>query len=87
MTQPTPPAQGEPPKQDIYEKYGISKVGADGKPKTENQLYKELHAAQLAEIFLDTVRPGDAVMIKGSLASGMAPLAEAVSARFPKAGG
>lgn len=45
----TPPAQGEPPKQDVYEKYGISKVGADGKPKTENQLYKELHAAQLAE--------------------------------------
>lgn len=45
----TPPAQGEPPKQDVYEKYGISKVGADGKPKSENQLYKELHAAQLAE--------------------------------------
>jgi hypothetical protein len=46
----TPPAQGqEPPQQDVYEKYGISKVGPDGKPKTENQLYKELHAAQLAE--------------------------------------
>jgi len=46
----TPPAQGQgEPKQDVYEKYGISKVGADGKPKTENQLYKELHAAQLAE--------------------------------------
>jgi len=45
----TPPAQGEEPKQDVYEKYGISKVGPDGKPKTENQLYKELHAAQLAE--------------------------------------
>ncbi len=46
----TPQAQGqEPPKQDVYEKYGISKVGPDGKPKTENQLYKELHAAQLAE--------------------------------------
>jgi UDP-N-acetylmuramoyl-tripeptide--D-alanyl-D-alanine ligase len=44
-------------------------------------------AAQLAPIFLDTVRAGDAVMIKGSLASGMAPLAEALMARFPKAGG
>ncbi len=46
-----PPANGqtEPPKQDVYEKYGISKTGPDGKPKTENQLYKELHAAQLAE--------------------------------------
>jgi UDP-N-acetylmuramoyl-tripeptide--D-alanyl-D-alanine ligase len=43
-------------------------------------------AAQLAQIFLDTVRAGDAVMIKGSLASGMAPLAEALMARFPKAG-
>ncbi|QIG50113.1 hypothetical protein G5V57_21750 [Nordella sp. HKS 07] len=47
----TPPtAQGaEPPKQDVYEKYGISKTGPDGKPKSENQLYKELHEAQLAE--------------------------------------
>lgn len=39
----------EPPQQDVYEKYGISKVGANGKPKTQNQLYKELHEAQLAE--------------------------------------
>ncbi len=47
----TPPAGSvaEPPKPDIYEKYGISKVGPDGKPKTENQLYKELREAQLAE--------------------------------------
>lgn len=46
-----PPAAGgtEPPKQDVYEKYGISKTGPDGKPKTENQLYKELRAAQIAE--------------------------------------
>ncbi len=44
-----PPAQGQPPKQDVYEKYGISKIGPDGKPKSENQLYKELHEAQLAE--------------------------------------
>jgi UDP-N-acetylmuramoyl-tripeptide--D-alanyl-D-alanine ligase len=43
-------------------------------------------AAQLSQVFLDTVRAGDAVMIKGSLASGMAPLAEALMARFPKAG-
>lgn len=46
----TPPAKGqEEPQQDVYEKYGISKVGPDGKAKTESQLYKELHAAQLAE--------------------------------------
>jgi hypothetical protein len=47
----TPPAAAgtEPPKQDVYEKYGISKVGPDGKPKSETQLYRELHAAQLAE--------------------------------------
>ncbi|HTN95878.1 MAG TPA: hypothetical protein VL101_02785 [Nordella sp.] len=44
-----PPAQGAEPTQDVYEKYGISKVGADGKPKSENELLKELHAAQLAE--------------------------------------
>ena len=47
----TPPAASgaEPPKQDIYEKYGISKTGSDGKPKSQNQLYKELRAAQLEE--------------------------------------
>jgi hypothetical protein len=47
----TPPAASgaEPPKQDVYEKYGISKIGPDGKPKTENQLYKELRAAEIAE--------------------------------------
>jgi hypothetical protein len=44
------PGQGaEPPKQDVYERYGISKVGPDGKPKTEYQLEKELHDAQIAE--------------------------------------
>lgn len=47
---PPPPAQGEqPPQQDVYEKYGISRTGPDGKPKSENQLYKELKAAQMAE--------------------------------------
>ena len=45
------------------------------------------NSAQLADAFLDTVRPGDAVMIKGSLASRMAPLAEALLARFAKVGG
>jgi hypothetical protein len=47
----TPPATSgaEPPKQDVYEKYGISKTGPDGKPKSQNELYKELRAAQLAE--------------------------------------
>lgn len=46
-----------------------------------------LDSAQLAQAFIETVRPGDAVMIKGSLASRMAPLAEALQARFPKVGG
>ena len=47
----TPPAApaAATPKQDVYEKYGISKTGPDGKPKSENQLAKELHDAQLAE--------------------------------------
>ncbi|MGE0004098.1 MAG: hypothetical protein AB7S92_00780 [Parvibaculaceae bacterium] len=45
-----PAASGEEPHQpDAYEKYGISKVGPDGKPKSENQLYKELREAQIAE--------------------------------------
>jgi hypothetical protein len=47
----TPPAApaAEPPKQDVYERYGISKTAPDGKPKSENQLAKELRDAQLAE--------------------------------------
>ncbi len=44
-------------------------------------------SAQLAQILLDTVRPGDAIMIKGSLATRMAPLAEALLARFARVGG
>ncbi|MGE0240858.1 MAG: hypothetical protein AB7F09_20860 [Parvibaculaceae bacterium] len=45
-----PAASGSDPAQpDAYEKYGISKTGPDGKPKSENQLYKELRAAQIAE--------------------------------------
>ena len=47
----TPPAAPatQPPTQDVYEKYGISKTGPDGKPKSDNQLAKELRDAQLAE--------------------------------------
>src|SRR5262249_47494765 len=47
----TPPAApaAQTPKQDVYEKYGISKTGPDGKPKSDGQLDKELHDAQLAE--------------------------------------
>lgn len=43
-----PPA-AEPPKQDVYERYGISKVGPDGKPKSPTKLNKELRDAQMAE--------------------------------------
>jgi UDP-N-acetylmuramoyl-tripeptide--D-alanyl-D-alanine ligase len=41
----------------------------------------------LVEVLLDTVRAGDAVMIKGSLASKMAPLVEALRGRFTNVGG
>jgi len=42
-------------------------------------------SAGLAQPLLDAVQAGDAVMIKGSLASRMASLVEAVKARFPGA--
>jgi UDP-N-acetylmuramoyl-tripeptide--D-alanyl-D-alanine ligase len=41
----------------------------------------------LVDVLLDTIRPGDAVMIKGSLATKMAPLVEALRARFTNVGG
>src|SRR5262249_35467862 len=44
-------------------------------------------SAELAPRLLDAVEAGDVVMIKGSLASRMGPVAEAVRARFSKAGG
>jgi UDP-N-acetylmuramoyl-tripeptide--D-alanyl-D-alanine ligase len=44
-------------------------------------------SAELQPTLLDALRAGDVVMIKGSLASRMGPLAEAVRARFSKAGG
>jgi len=45
-----PPAgQAAQPPKDAFERYGISKIGPDGKPKSDTQLYKELHDAQLAE--------------------------------------
>jgi UDP-N-acetylmuramoyl-tripeptide--D-alanyl-D-alanine ligase len=44
-------------------------------------------SAGLAPRLLDAVEAGDVVMIKGSLASRMGPLAEAMRTRFPKAGG
>jgi hypothetical protein len=45
----TQTASIEQPKQDVYERYGISKTYPDGKPKSQSVLYKELHDAQLAE--------------------------------------
>jgi UDP-N-acetylmuramoyl-tripeptide--D-alanyl-D-alanine ligase len=44
-------------------------------------------SAALTSSLLDTVQAGDVVMIKGSLASRMGPVAEALRARFPLAGG
>ena len=44
-------------------------------------------SAELQPILLDALQAGDVVMIKGSLASRMGPLAEAVRARFSKTGG
>jgi len=43
-------------------------------------------SAQLTPPLLDAVREGDVVMVKGSLATRMAPLVEAVQARFSKVG-
>ncbi len=43
MSQVPPPA----PIQDVYEKYGVSKVNADGTAKTPDQLKKDLKAAIL----------------------------------------
>ncbi len=45
MSQVPPPA----PVQDVYEKYGVSKINADGTPKTAAQLKKDLKAAILAK--------------------------------------
>lgn len=44
-------------------------------------------SARLAHSVLEAVRAGDAVMIKGSLATGMAPLVEALKVRFSRVGG
>jgi len=44
-------------------------------------------SSQLVDALLDAVRVGDAVMIKGSLATRMAPLVDALQARFSTAGG
>jgi UDP-N-acetylmuramoyl-tripeptide--D-alanyl-D-alanine ligase len=46
-----------------------------------------LDSAELAPRLLGAVQAGDAVMIKGSLASRMGPVTEAMRARFPLAGG
>jgi UDP-N-acetylmuramoyl-tripeptide--D-alanyl-D-alanine ligase len=43
-------------------------------------------SAELQPTLLDALRAGDVVVIKGSLASRMGPLAEAVRARFSRAG-
>src|SRR5207302_3214323 len=45
----TQTAAAEQPKQDAYQRYGISKTYPDGKPKPERVLLEELHEAQLAE--------------------------------------
>src|SRR5262249_40658752 len=44
-------------------------------------------SGELVEPLLNTVRVGDAVMIKGSLATRMAPLVDALRARFANVGG
>jgi UDP-N-acetylmuramoyl-tripeptide--D-alanyl-D-alanine ligase len=43
-------------------------------------------SAALAPLLIDAVKAGDAVMVKGSLASRMGPIVEALQARFAKAG-
>jgi UDP-N-acetylmuramoyl-tripeptide--D-alanyl-D-alanine ligase len=41
----------------------------------------------LKDRLLSAIRPGDAVMIKGSLGSRMGPVVEAIKEKFPRAGG
>ena len=47
--QPQVQQTAQAPKQDLYERYGISKTNPDGTPKTEKQLHLALREAQLAE--------------------------------------
>lgn len=44
-----PAAQPAQPAGDVYERYGISKVNADGTPKSPGQLREELRQKQIAE--------------------------------------
>ena len=44
----TAAATQPPPKQDVYARYGISKVKPDGTPKSERELLRELREAQIA---------------------------------------
>ena len=64
----------------------MMKLLFDGLKPTQQGMWTE-ESLQLNQVLLETVRAGDAVMIKGSLASRMAPLAEALLARHPKVGG
>jgi hypothetical protein len=52
-TAPLNPIQGSPasaqPQGDIYDQYGISKVHADGTPKTPDELQRELKTAIIAK--------------------------------------
>jgi UDP-N-acetylmuramyl pentapeptide synthase len=41
----------------------------------------------LKDRLLSAIRPGDALMIKGSLGSRMGPVVEAIKQKFPRAGG
>jgi len=43
-------------------------------------------AADLEPAVLDAIRPGDAVMVKGSLGSKMGPIVKALESRFPRQG-
>jgi UDP-N-acetylmuramoyl-tripeptide--D-alanyl-D-alanine ligase len=79
---------------DAVDAAGIDLVFACG-PQMK-ALYDELKSGQqggwapessaLAPLLIDAVKAGDAVMVKGSLASRMAPVVEALLTRFPKAG-
>jgi UDP-N-acetylmuramoyl-tripeptide--D-alanyl-D-alanine ligase len=64
----------------------MMKLLLDGLKRAQQGAWAQ-SSAELQPIVLDALRTGDVVMIKGSLASRMGPLAEAVRARFSKAGG
>ncbi len=64
-----------------YTPAGLSwRIYGPGRPASRRGAYAETSEG-LRDALLSSLRPGDVVMIKGSLGSRMGPLAEAIRAR------